>query len=502
MDVVGIKVLLVYPSYDFGDESEGSSYTIASPPMGLLYIGAVLQNMGCSVRVFHMDCESISTEKQLTERVEQIRPDLIGLSSLSRIFRNVATMASVFKEVHPNVPVVLGGHFATYNHDRILSKYECIDFVVRGEGEETSSELVFELEKSQPDFSRVRGLSYRENGHVRINMDRPLIKNLDSLPFPAYELISHYRFGDVGGTSVSYGNVFGILATRGCLYRCRYCSCSAFSNYTVRFRSPQNVVEELLHSKGNHGVKEFIFVDDNFTFDKNRVIKICSLIREHGLDIEWHCEGRVNHADESMFRNMVRAGCKTIIFGVESGVDRILDYYRKGFIFDTAREAVRRARRAGFDNVIASFIIGAPIESAAEMWTTAKRAAELDVDYAQFNPLQIYKGTPLWNELINQKRTDAEDRWEDTMVPGFEIHSELTFDELTLVLRDITGFFYRRRSYLARQIVRSLLYRKKKVALNLFHPRKMIALLKSIGSILLPQKQSTQNHHDHYPSGP
>jgi anaerobic magnesium-protoporphyrin IX monomethyl ester cyclase len=399
---------------------------------------------------------------------------------LSPKFRIVLDIANICKEKHPDTPLMVGGHSASFNHDKILSKYECFDFVVRGEGEETSSELVVELQKRKPEFARVRGLSYRENGHVRVNEERPLISDLDSLPFPAFELVSHYRFGDIGGARANSRDVGGILTTRGCHYRCKYCSCSAFSNYTVRSRSPQNVVEELLHSTENHGFNEYIFVDDNFTFNKERVIQICRLIREYDLDIEWHCEGRVNHSNEDMFREMARAGCSTIWFGIESGVDRILRYYRKGFAFEVAQKAVDRARRAGLTNIVSSFIIGAPIETVDEMWTTVRRAAELDIDYAIFNPLFIYKGTPLWQELTEQGLIDPKDWWEDGMIPGFEIHPEITMDDFPMLLQDIKRFFYHRRSYMVKQFFRSLLYRKKKLVLNLLHPRRLIALWRSL----------------------
>lgn len=481
---MGFKVLLVFPSYDPDPGAYEHPFTMSSPPLGLLYIAAMLQRQGCSVRVLHMGCESFWTREASAKRIERFRPDLIGLSSLSSSFKNVVDIATVCKEKHPDTPLVLGGYFATYNHDRILSKYDCFDFVVRGEGEETASELVDELQKTKPEFARVRGLSYRENGLVRINDERPLIEDLDSLPFPAYELVSHYRFGDLGMTRISTRNVGAIITTRGCYYRCRYCSCSAFAKYTVRSRSPQNVVEELLHSTERHGISEYWFVDDNFTYDKNRVIEICRLMREHGLDPEWHCEGRVNHCDERMFQEMVRAGCKTIFFGIESCVDRILKYYRKGFTFDVAQKAVKRARRAGLDNILGSFIIGAPIETVAEMWTTVRRAADLDIDFAFFNPLIIHQGTPLWEELSAQERIDPENRWEDGMISGFEIHPEITMDSLPKLVLDINRYFYRRKSYIAKQVFRSLLYRKKKLALNLLRPRWLIEVIKSINHAL------------------
>jgi radical SAM superfamily enzyme YgiQ (UPF0313 family) len=472
------RVLLISPA-SIVDDISGSRINTesTSPPLGLLYIGAMMIAKGYSVRVLDMNCESIRTTDQLVRRVRLSRPDLIGISTLTPTFRSVADVAYTCKKEFPESSIILGGYFATFNHDRILEKYDCIDFVARREGEETAAELVTQLEKTKPNFAKIRGLSYRENGHVKINEERPLIKDLDELPFPAYELVSNLTYGYFGGIRTSSKSLGGLLTSRGCHFTCKFCSCAAFTNSTIRWRSPENVIEELQYLRDRFGITEYMFVDDNFTFDKNRVIKICRAIKLNHLDLDWYCEGRINQADENMFREMRRAGCGVIYFGIESCVDKVLRYYRKGINYEMIKAAVPKARNAGLD-VVGSFIFGAPIETLADMRETVSKAAALDLDFAQFNILRLVRGMPLWEELSQEGLIDDKKQWEGSVL-GLEIHPELTLKDSPKLLKEFHRTFYRRRNYMTRQVVRTLLHRKKQVLLNLPHAYRMWSELRN-----------------------
>jgi anaerobic magnesium-protoporphyrin IX monomethyl ester cyclase len=472
------RVLLIEPASIVDDVSGSRINTEStSPPLGLLYIGAMMLKKGYSVKVLDMNCESIRTTDQLVRRVRMSRPDLIGISTLTPTFKNVADVANTCKKEFPDSSIVLGGYFATFNHDRILAKYDCIDFVARREGEEIATELAAQLEKSKPNFTKIRGLSYRENGHVKANEERPLIKDLDRLPFPAYELVSHLTYGYFGGIRTSSKSLGGLLTSRGCHFTCKFCSCAAFTNSTIRWRTPENVVEELQYLDDKFGIKEYMFVDDNFTFDKNRVIKICRLIKQNRLDLDWYCEGRINQADENMFREMHRSGCGVMYFGIESCVEKILRYYRKGITYDMTRSAVAKARRAGLD-VVGSFIFGAPVETLADMWETVNKAAALDIDFAQFNILRLVRGMPLWEELAQQGLIDDRNQWEGSVL-GLEIHPQLTLKDSPRLLKEFHKAFYLRRKYLMKQVTRTLLHRKKQILLNLSHLNRLMSELRN-----------------------
>lgn len=472
------KILLISPS-SVVDDRFGSSINMrsTSPPLGLLYVAAALQEEGHAVEVLDMNGEPDLNGDELSKRLRSSQPDVIGMSTLAPAFRDVADTASLCKEEFPDCPTVIGGYSATFNHDRILAKYDCFDYVVRGEGEGTAVELIAQLEKGVPDFSGVRGLTYKENGHIRVNEDRPLLKDLDTLPFPAYELVSHLKYGAFGGLRIARGSLGSILTSRGCPYTCTFCSCSAFMQATIRWRSPERVVDELEYVSDHFGLNEFAVVDDIFTLNKEHVLRICEGIRERGLDLEWYCEGRVNQADEGMYREMARAGCRAIFLGIESCVNRILRYYRKGLTYEMAREAVVKAQRAGMD-VVGSFILGAPIETLEEMWQTVWRAAKLDLDFADFNVLRITRGMPLWETLVKEGTLD-DGRWEDA-IAGFDVNPGVVAEDTSELLEQFHRAFYLRRSFLLRQVLRSVFRRNKQVMLNVSHLRRFVRELKDL----------------------
>ena len=182
------EVLLIAPSYLLEDVRLGGvDVGSMTPPLGILYVAGMLQQHGYRVNVLDMYASGVRTKSRLVKQLKQAKPDIIGISTLTSKFQNVTDIARISKEYFPNASVILGGHFATFNHDKILTEYGDIDFIVRGEGEETTVELARELEKSKPTFSKIRGLSYRNNGRLKYNTDRPLLADLDVLPFPAYE---------------------------------------------------------------------------------------------------------------------------------------------------------------------------------------------------------------------------------------------------------------------------------------------------------------------------
>ena len=247
----------------------------------------------------------------------------------------------------------------------------------------------------------------------------------------------------------------------------------------MRWRTPENVIEELEHLKEKFGLIEFLFVDDNFTYDKNRVIDLCRSIRKEGLDVEWYTEGRVDHADDQIFQEMESAGCKLFVFGIESCVEKILRYYRKGITYGMAQDAVKNARKARL-TIGGNFILGAPIETVDDMWETVRKAAKLDLDFASFYILQIYRGTPLWTELAQQGSIDDNSRWEDT-ISGFEINPEITLENGNKLMKEFHTFFYTRKFYQLKQTLRFLLHRRKQISLNQRHPLRVLKqLIRSI----------------------
>ena len=174
-----------------------------------------------------------------------------------------------------------------------------------------------------------------------------------------------------------------------------------------------NIMEEM-HLLSSQGYKQFMFVDDNFTLNPKRVIKLCRRMKDEKVDVEFFAEGRVDHCPHEMLYEMHRAKCRMIYFGIENSTPKVLDYYDKEITPEQALGAVKRARNVGIDVIVASFIVGAPHETRHEIWNTLKFAQKLQVDIPQFNILATFPGTDIWEELKIQGLVDEEKHWETT----------------------------------------------------------------------------------------
>jgi len=196
----------------------------------------------------------------------------------------------------------------------------------------------------------------------------------------------------------------------------------------------------------SEGYEQFLFVDDNFTLNQKRIVKLCRMIRKEGMDIEWFCDSRVDNCKYEVFREMVKAGCRILYFGVESANQRILDYYKKGITPDESRSALRKARKAGVDIIVGSFIVGAPDETRKEVENTLKFVLELDIDVPQLNILGAFTGTDLWNDLVTKGFIDEDKLWETGAYVSQVSPYAVPFEELrSMVYGYFKGFVLRPR---------------------------------------------------------
>jgi len=273
------------------DEREGRKSIAAFPPLSLLYLAAVLKEIGVEVSVLDQPAIGLTVEETL-RWVEKENPDVLGFSTLTSSGQTAALISNKVKEKNPNVTTVFGNHHATFNAERILRKYPSVDVVARGEGEKTVVELANCL-KNGEDLKKVRGINFRNEGKMVSTPDQPLIKDLDSLPLPDRKLIDVEYHCVIAGANIAPKKFTSIVTSRGCVYGCRFCSCTELAKKRWRPRSAKNTLEEL-QFLASEGYKQLIFVDDAFTMNPKRVIEICRGIRKEKLDLEWICEGRVD----------------------------------------------------------------------------------------------------------------------------------------------------------------------------------------------------------------
>jgi anaerobic magnesium-protoporphyrin IX monomethyl ester cyclase len=433
------------------DEREGKKSVGAWPPLGILYLAAVLEERGVEVSVLDQAAKGF-TVKETISWIKAENPDILGFSTFASSGRTAALISSEVKKENPNVVIVFGNYYATFNPERILRKYPSVDIIVRGEAERTVLDLVDWFEKRH-SLKEVLGISFRNGNAVVSTTDRPLIEDLDSLPFPDRALINEEYHSVIAGANVAPRKFTSIVSSRGCFYRCRFCSCSQFARNRWRPRSVKSTLEELCFL-ASEGYRQFIFIDDNFTAKPDNVIKLCRGMRKEKLDAEWICEGRVANASYEMLSEIARARCKILYFGIESANQRILDYYNKRITPGQSETAVRTARKAGVDVIVGSFIVGAPDETRQEIQNTIEFANRIPLDLPQFNILGVFPGTDMWNELEAKGFLRDGDHWETGIAVSEICPTAVPYEEIRQMIHEGFYRFIKRPSFISRQIAR------------------------------------------------
>ena len=455
-----MKISFISASPNQGiDEREGRKSITAFPPLSILYLAAVLEEMDVEVSVLDQPALGLTVDEAV-QWVETENPDILGFSTLTSSGQTAARISTKVKKKNPNVTTVFGNHHATFNAERILNKYPAVDIVVRGEGEKTIVELVNCLENGG-DLKKVRGINFRNGGKIVATPDQLLIKDLDSLPFPDRKLLDVEYHCVIAGANIAPKKFTSIVTSRGCVYNCRFCSCTEIAKNKWRPRSAANTVEEL-QFLASEGYKQLIFVDDAFTMNPKRVIEICRGIRKEKLDLEWICEGRVDICSYEMMHEMVLAGCRVLYLGIENANQRILNYYHKRITPKQSETAVRTAKKAGVDVVAGSFIIGAPDETREEMWHTVKFAQGVPIDIPQFNILGAHPGNDIWNEFVSKGFLDPEKWWEKGVaVCEVYPYAKVSRDEIMQIMHNAFFQHVYRPTYLVKQAANTLksLYR-------------------------------------------
>ncbi|MBU1006941.1 MAG: B12-binding domain-containing radical SAM protein, partial [Candidatus Omnitrophica bacterium] len=396
--LINVPYLEVYGKLNVGKNS--------SFPLGLGYIAAVLRQAGHDVSLFDPEPEGMDMDG-IKEYLLRNKPDIVGLSCATANFKNALSIGAVVKEV-TNAVVVLGGVHASALPREILSNFSQFDFLVIGEGEETITELAKSLETGSADIKNIKGIAYKKEGTVIITEPRPFMspEKMEKLPFPARDLVNlklyrpqvHLNRGKLAAT---------MLTSRGCPAKCTFCASYLTTGYAFRWRSPESVVNEIETLVREYGVEHIVFVDDTFTFLKDRAIKICDLILRKGLKIDWYCFARVDKVSEELLTVMKKAGCFSLLFGIESGDEKVLKNIKKGITPDQAKQALAIANKMGF-KTLAGFMFGNPGETHETAKKTLDLAVKTSPTIASFNILVPYPGTEVFETHYKDKFKDPE----------------------------------------------------------------------------------------------
>lgn len=359
------------------------------PPLELLSLGAIVKEWKKDqVNLIDAIAEGLNLE-ECTERIKDYNPDIIisiiGLEN----FQNDIEALQKIKMIFPRIKIVCFGYYPTVFAKEILKKVD-VDLLLLNEPEIIFSKA-YDCLKEGKRLHDVDGVAFKEGDSIVVNKNYNRIENLDSLPYPLHallkkELYSESRFG---------GPLTTIQTSRGCPFMCNYCIRTY--GHKITYRSPENIVGEI-EEVVKLGIRKIRFVDDMIDLKKDRIIKMCNMIIKKKLNVEWTALTRVDTLDEKVLKVMKNAGCKRLYVGIESGSQKILDYYQKGYRADLIKSKVRLIVNAGIE-AVGFFMVGAPIETEEDLRQSIAVARGIDFDYIIVNTLSSYPGTRLFEQI-------------------------------------------------------------------------------------------------------
>ncbi|MFX0001762.1 MAG: B12-binding domain-containing radical SAM protein [Candidatus Hermodarchaeota archaeon] len=363
--------------------------------IGLGVIANVLANEGYNVKILDLNAERLSNEEVIEKVNLNNKFDIIGIGGLITTYRYLKWLIPEIKKYNPNSIIVIGGGVVTESPTLLLSKTPA-DIAVICEGEITMKELVATIKKNK-SYKDINGIAYKDNGEIKINPPRPLIKDLDELPLPAYELfpINIYLKNVSHGSIIGKKSEMGIITTRGCPFNCHYCY--HIFGRGVRTRSIDNVINEIKYLIDKFNVESILILDETFTINKKRVKEFCQKVISEKIKIPWSCYARVNLIDKIMLKMMKAAGCYRVGYGIESGSQKILDNMNKGVTVEQAKKAIKITRKVGL-NVGATFMFGYPGETLETIQETIEFCDKLNLSPTFFFTTP-YPGTKLYIDM-------------------------------------------------------------------------------------------------------
>jgi radical SAM superfamily enzyme YgiQ (UPF0313 family) len=355
-----------------------------------MYLGAIIKEWKKDDRIL---IDAIAEElniKTVIKRLNIYQPELLVFMAGIESFTEDMQTITAIKANLPSVKIACMGYLPTIFPEETFKCNPAIDYIVMNEPELSFSEM-YDAFKERKDYQNIQGLAYRKNGDIAINQPRERIRDLDKIPFPAWELVNINLYNEF-----FLKKPFAtILTSRGCPFGCAFCIPTYGKEMT--FRSVENVVTEIEELVLKYKVQTIRFLDDTFTLNRNRTMELCSLILKRNLKFQWVAMTRVGTLDKEMARLMKKTGAKRIYLGIETSSQRVLDCYQKGYNADLIKEQVRLIKENNIE-VTGFFIVGG-IQTEDEFKKDVVLAKQLDLEYVNATDITPYPGTRLFGEL-------------------------------------------------------------------------------------------------------
>jgi len=442
-----MKILFINPPTNVSMVKEGrcmqrkGAWTAVWAPITLAISAAMLRDSGFDVRI--IDCSvEILTLKEVCDICKQYKPDLVIINTATPSIESDLNFAAVVKDLNlGEIKVAVIGIHVSVLAEECLKMQSKLDFVVRGEVEFTLKELAEAL-RSKREISKVKGISYHYGDKIMHNPDADFPDDLDSLPFPAWDLIdiNKYRlpFKDKPFLLVSTG--------KGCPYNCIFCCTKPYYGSKLRLRSPARVVNEIEWVENKFNVKDFLFWTESFTLNKEYATAICNEIILRGLSVDWVCNSRVDAVSPELLKTLKKAGCWMIGYGIESGDQAILDMAKKNTTLKQIEQAIKWTKDAGIE-VTAHTIFGLPGETKLSIDKTMKFLKKMDVDFAQIYCAVPFPGSALFdlakrnNWILNKDWMFFEQNFSVLNIGSIDADAVMSLRKKALV-----GFYFRPRA--------------------------------------------------------
>ncbi|MDJ0786995.1 MAG: radical SAM protein [Myxococcota bacterium] len=435
-------------------------------PLGLAYLAGTLEAEELPYEFLDANAEGLSIQSTV-DRVRELSPRILGISSTTTTIVLVDRIARACKEALPGLTVVLGGPHATAIPERTLDEFPVFDYVVQGDGELVLAELCHTLNagsivsKDADRWTEPRGnggIWFREeSGAVAHYQPIRRFKHLDEIPLPSRKKFPNERYsiGPLMNRGFRGGQLVKLAASRGCPFACNFCS-EGQSWPPYRYRTPESVFREIELHYHRDGARHFYFVDDTINVRTKDLFEFCQRIIDSGMKIHWHCHARVRPLTEEMIRIMKASGCFGIMFGVESGDPELIQGLGKNITVDHVRDAIALTKRHGL-KALTFFMFGHIGETRETAQNTIDFACELNPDIAFFSMATPYPGTEMYDHYMEHNVLDDDFTWDQ-----FKVHqrdachetASLTGDEIWHFYNKAHLRFYLRPRYVGRVVRR------------------------------------------------
>jgi radical SAM superfamily enzyme YgiQ (UPF0313 family) len=433
-------------------EQRASSFQYVMVPISLPSIAAVLRQAGHDVQIVDCIADNLGTD-ELLDALDRFKPNLAILDVSTPTIHNDLAISSLIGQKNQGCHVsAIGTHVTALPAETL--KDSPLDSVIRGEPEMTSLELADALER-HTDLAGIAGLAFKRETEIVLNPERPFIEDLDSLPFPARDLLNNEKYT----MPVSNRPYTLLVSSRGCTGQCIFCTGRLYYGQKLRLRSAANICDELEEITGKFNIKDVTMWSDTFTLNRDFVVSVCEEILRRVIKVNWMANSRVDRVDLDLLKLMRRSGCSMISFGIESAVPEILKKCRKGTNPVQIENAIKWSREAGLET-IAHVILGLPGETAETIRETDRFIRRINPDYVQYYGAIPFPGTEFYEMAQDNKWLTTND-WS-----CFEINQTivgypgLPAPDLDRARRRAFRSFYFRPGYLVKRLARLKTWRE------------------------------------------